>query len=146
MGGDAYRRLMARSKGGRTAQAKGTAHRWTSETARKAAKKLWATRWRKVNGMRIGVPAKKRASVDRQALRERYKNGRTETSAITYEGFIEGGHVWAECDGVSIRPISERTALRKLGHLPSPTPAIPLRVVTRIKLIDGKTVAFNEPE
>lgn len=141
MGGDAYRRLMARSKGGRTAQANGTAHRWTSETARKAAKKLWATRWRKVHGVRIGVPAKRRPAVDRAALRRQYSLWAGD-GIPCHPWYHPTDKTWHYSD----RIVSEVTALRKLGHLPSPTPAIPSRVLVRIKLIDGKPVAIAEPE
>ena len=55
-----YAMQLGRQKGGQIAQARGTAHRWTSEEARKAARKVWKTRWKmnKRIGIRLGRPAK----------------------------------------------------------------------------------------
>ena len=55
-----YAMQLGRQKGGQTAQARGTAHRWTSEEARKAAQKVWKTRWRmnRKIGIRLGRPAR----------------------------------------------------------------------------------------
>lgn len=138
MGGKAYRKLMAVSKGGRIARDNGKQHRWTSEEARKAAKKLWATRWRKVRGVRVGVPAKKRAPVRREAIRRQrcFDDG---TEGPWFDPFSRTW--WSQG-----RRVTERTALRKLGHLPSPLPPIPTRIITRIKLLDGgKLLAIPEP-
>lgn len=149
MGGAAYRKLVGNAKGGQTTAARGTAHKWTSETARKAANKLWRTRMRKVNGIRIGVPAKRRARTDRKALREQYAGGPYTYhahDAVNYDGiyyhFASAG--WYVREEGGDRSIGEVTALRKLGHLPSPYRPIPHKVLIRLKLINGKVVAFPE--
>jgi hypothetical protein len=114
---------VGRSKGGYSLHAKGKAHKWTSETARKAAKKLWRTRWRAMRAggktigspIRIGRPAMKRAAVDHQAMRVKYAFNIAAPGqpSAWYDPF---GHTWWDRG----QQISERTALRRLGHLPYP--------------------------
>ncbi|GAC1471509.1 MAG: hypothetical protein PVSMB7_23340 [Chloroflexota bacterium] len=101
--------IMGGSKGGK----KGKGYRWDSASARKAILKCWATRWRfnKTIGHRIGRSPRNRPVVKRQPLRDQY--ALTPRLGIRYAGDI-GWHLEAtgEC-------LSERTALERLGHLPS---------------------------
>jgi hypothetical protein len=105
---------------------RGTAHRWTSETARKAAIKSWTKR-RKFNkriGTRIGVKAARRQSVFRQPLRDYYAE--TPTRGITFNAFTQ---TWYRNN----RIVSERAALVALGHLPSAASYIPDTVTPIIR-------------
>lgn len=106
-----------RSKGGREAHRKGTRFCWTSEQARAAAQKAWKTRWRKAKGIRIGRPAKQRPAVNHAKLRTYY-------STRSYMGvqFDAKTNVWMQTDSHNkvTYPITERTALIRLGHLPPP--------------------------
>lgn len=130
---------IGRSKGGRTAQQRGTAHRFTREEASKAAKKLWATRYRMNQriGTRLGRPAKLKPMVRRQPIRDQ----RTWSAAwaqqfpiLVGEGqvlFDADLRQWFQWDQHLVRHyIGERTALRKLGYLPYPRKGtVPLRIV-----------------
>ncbi len=123
---------MGCSKGGATTQARGTANRFTSETARKAALKCWATRWRKVRGIRIGRPAKKRPSVDRVALRAQHQkaDGDPYGGVQFHYGYRPMLDCWTEVGPNGPRVINEVTALRKLGHLEYPRRGVvPVKVV-----------------
>lgn len=97
------------------AAAGGKAHRWTSETARKAAIKSWTKR-RKFNkriNARVGVQANRRPAMWREPLRAYYREN--PTRGITYWG----SGVWHRIDVSTgtVRAISERAALQALGHL-----------------------------
>lgn len=132
-----YRRLLGNSKGGQVAAQRKTAHRWTPETARKAAQKLWRTRYRvnKHIGVRLGMVLAKRPPVFRAPLRARYALGPdTNPAGIWYDPF---NRQWVRAGTV----LSERQALRQLGHLPGPNKQVPRRIITRIDLVKGKTVA-----
>lgn len=113
-GGSWLAQRQGNAKGGQIAQARGTGYRWDSESARQAALKAWQTRWRKVRGIRIGRRAKQRPRVLRAPLRAIYalepKNG------IQYSPALK---VWVITDDQGTRCLSERTALQKLGHLPT---------------------------
>jgi hypothetical protein len=109
-----YASQMARVKGGNVVQATGACTtRFTSETGRKAAQRLWKTRFRKHRGLRLGVPAHRRPTVGRAALRARYADGWT--AGVRYDAVTKTWMLGAY--GV-VRPITERTALARLGHLP----------------------------
>ncbi len=119
---------MGRSKGGLTAQQRGTAHRFTSAEASKAAKKLWATRY-KMNhriGTRLGRPAKLSAPVRRPALREKHVFFYGCPAGVYYlsSPWMEGLGIyqpqWVVRTADRTVGIGERTALRKLGYLPYP--------------------------
>jgi hypothetical protein len=80
-------RVMSGRRCGLLAAERGTAYRWTSETARKAAVKSWTKR-RKFNhriGTRIGVKAARRPAQWREPLREYYAEN--PTRGITYNTF-----------------------------------------------------------
>ncbi len=99
-------------KGGRRSQELGTANRFTPETARRAAHKLWKKKQRKVWGYRIGCK-KRRPKTARGPLRTFYLTH-------TLEGIkcvkTDTGYQWY----IDERCIGERSALRRLGHLPYP--------------------------
>ncbi len=107
-------RKKAQSKGALRLAELGLAHRWDSETARKAVNKRWKTRNRmnKRIGKRIGLPSKNRPPVDRAALREHYRFHLT--LGISYAQ--DFGWTRLMPNG-SIRPLSEKWALTYLGHL-----------------------------
>lgn len=120
--------VLGGQKRGLTAAASGKAHRWTSETARKAAIKSWTKR-RKFNGRigaRVGmVKNMRKPLMPRAALRAYYAEN--PTRGITYRPDTE---LWVrECfawpGNLTHRPISERAALQALGHLKSPRGYIP---------------------
>ena len=111
---------IGRSKGGVEAQRRGTAHRFTSEEASKAAKKLWATRYKmnlRINA-RLGRPAKLAAPVRRPAIRERHALTGPPYPLVGCNVITGKWYVSANEQDVSL--IGERTALRKLGYLPYP--------------------------
>jgi hypothetical protein len=111
-----YAQLIGRSKGGLTAQARGTAYKWTSEQATKAIKKCWKTKWGKGSriGVRLGRPAKLRPAVDRVALREYYSIHTVK--GISYNPIAASWNVGGGWTSIP-RVISEVQALRRLGHL-----------------------------
>lgn len=107
---------LGRSKGGTNKAAKGNrSGQFTSESGSKAARKLWRTRQRRVNGIRIGQSTKHRKLLDRKAIREAHQ---TPTSKLFYVAAYEQ---WFVDTGSSFNiPISEQTALRRLGYLKRP--------------------------
>lgn len=123
---------LASQKGGQTAQARGTGYRWDSASASKAAKKVWRTRWRvnKRLGVRVCRKPKNRPAVNHVALRAIYAGnpvkGIVYVSAVyRFDNLSELGH-WTLTDTHGTRRISERTALTRLGHLPSTYIPVPL--------------------
>lgn len=125
------RRRRAQSKGGFAIAQLGLAHRWTSETARKAALKRWRTRNRmnKLIGKRVGLPSKNRAPVDRQKLRVLY-------SVCPRLGIIYHQKMkqWLRLspNGSIVRPLSERWALTYLGHLGRQTGRVPREILAAV--------------
>lgn len=119
---------MGRSRGGTKAHATGKAYEWDSESARKAARRAWATRWRmnRKIGKRLGRPAKNRPAVDHKALRERYATGMAGHAGDHIIWFSPATSTrpacwWDDLYGYGNKRISERTALIRLGHLPPKT-------------------------
>lgn len=134
---------LGRSKGGRTAQARGTGHRFTSEEARAAARKLWDKRYpiNKRIGARLGRPCNLRPFVYRAPLRLKH---------VFYYACPPGVYYlenqWVERSNGQTRPIGERTALRRLGYLPYPRKHIvPVTVAPTpmVKPKRGKQPAFS---
>lgn len=125
---------VGRSNGGRAIHRLGLAHRWTSEEAKAAAHKVWNTRWKmKMRiGARVGRPAKNRTRVDHQAMRELHTD--SPVYGIQYVPPVQyidrRGHVgyWITGEGDEAVQISERTALTRLGYLPSPRGFVPRKV------------------
>lgn len=113
--------LVGVSKGGMAIQASGQAHRWTSETARAAAKKLWATRW-KFNhriGARLGRPSKLRPRVNRVRIRAQYVDPPPFKGILYHpptDAALKGHWSHTEDDGRT-RVISEKAALTRLGYI-----------------------------
>ncbi len=115
-----YAHLKGASKGGQVTASRPNKGRWTSETARIAAKRAWATRWRAVGRpnydgppLRIGRPRKNRPAVNRAAVRAQYALNPTEDGLI----YSRIGQCWY----LKGRQLSERAALKRLGLLPTHT-------------------------
>lgn len=107
--------LRGNSRGGSITATRPNPGRFTSETARKAARKVWATRWRYVPraGIRIGRKRKNAPQVNRASLRTLYSN-----NPINNVWFAPEVGLWQLDTGSQTRCITERTALQRLGHLP----------------------------
>lgn len=123
--------LMGNSKGALAIWASGHAHRWTSEEARRAAKKSWKRKGRMSKRLktRIGRKLARKPRLNRRAIRDAH---RLRTMAQT--GVYCCGHDWFHEDETTIRRISERAALRRLGYLPRPlkhpiNPALVTKVI-----------------
>lgn len=116
-----------RSKGGLAIARLGLAHRWTSESARRAALKRWRTRNRmnKHINKRIGLPSKNRAPVDRAVLRLQYAQ-HPRLGIIYCPVYREWQRLLPNGD---IRPLSERWALTYLGHLGRQASRLPREVL-----------------
>lgn len=111
--------LQGASKGGQTTAGRPNPGRFTSTSGRKAALKVWKTRW-KFNrriGTRIGRRAKPRPRIAREPLRQFY----TMTTKRDIR-FDAQQRLWYLAE----RPITERTALQRLGYLPKPGRFVPL--------------------
>lgn len=111
-------RVMSGRRCGLLAASRGTSHRWTSETARKAAVKSWTKRrkFSKRIGTRVGMKAARRPAQWREPLRAYYAE--VPTRGITFNTFTQE---WYRDN----RKVSERAALVALGHLPSKAGYIP---------------------
>ena len=103
------------SKGGLRIAELGVAHRFTPETARKAALRRWKTRTRisKRLGIRLGMKPKNRPAVKRAPIRAIHDvwQGAKPVQGVCYNSKLG---TWA-FEG---RIISERRALQRLGYLP----------------------------
>lgn len=102
-----------RSKGGLAIAEAGTAHRWTTETARKAALRRWKTRTKisKRLGIRLGNRIKNRSPVKHAPLRHLFSR----CEPVQGVWFDAGLQIWV----FNGRKISERRALQRLGYLPA---------------------------
>jgi hypothetical protein len=130
--GAAARRIAA-SKAGKASQASGRANRFTSESGSKASRKLWKTRQRKVNGIRIGVKlAGRKNRLDRIGLRVKFaetpKHGIRYVPESSLNPFRYG--FWERTDPTTgvVTVITERTALYHLGYLKQRVRFIPTKV------------------
>lgn len=127
-------RRRGQSRGGLAIARLGLAHRWTRETARKAALKRWRTRNRlnKQLGIRVGLSPKTRERVHRAQLRLKYglQTGKMRLG-IYYDYMDPAGWYRLSSDG-SIRPLSERWALTYLGHLGKQTGRVPREVLETV--------------
>lgn len=141
-----YAMQIGRSKGGLTAQARGTAYKWDSEAATNAIKKCWKTRWSKGRriGVRLGRPAKLRQKIDRQSLRDSY----SWTSGVAEQTTPRNNRIWYDprvkawycipavmATNTFGRLISETQALRRLGHLAGMHKSVPV----------GQAIPVNPP-
>ena len=122
-------RQMGRSSGGMHTQASGkVTTRFSAETGRAAALKRWARHPDTGRGYRLGQRFTKRKTIPRAPLRERY--AREPSKGIRYDVALKQ---WFITDTYSTRPITERTALRRLGYLTRPTDRIvPNTIVKKI--------------
>lgn len=120
--------VLGGQKGGLKSSNLGTAHRWTTETARKAAIKSWTKR-RKFNKLiqaRVGMRANRRAPLWRAPLRAYYAENPTrgiQFIPVFWQNWL--GPCWIRTTGDITRQISERAALTALGHLRSSSGYIP---------------------
>jgi hypothetical protein len=129
-------RQQGRRKGGLKTQALGLGHRWTSETAREAARALWARKRHKPLGssqgtrlgVRIGLRSNRRKPVLRAPLREHYAQHVVRGIAYIPADASTPGF-WSQMTEHGIQRISERTALTKLGHLRPYTGYVPDTIV-----------------
>ncbi len=98
----------------------GLAHRWNSESARKAALTMWEKKKKGASGRRLGYPVKRQDRIDHALMREYYSNirGTFGDGTIYYE---PGIGQWLAVMSIGRkyfnRVISERAALTRLGHL-----------------------------
>lgn len=98
----------------------GLAHRWNSESARRAANKMWKTKRKGKSGRRLGFPAKLTPRIDHQMMREYYS--KFTEQGISYNENTEQWERWASADELErycgqMVSMSERAALTRLGHL-----------------------------
>lgn len=104
---------MGRRKGALKMAEEGTAHRWDSETARKAALKSWKSRrMNKRIGVRVGLKAARKKPLWRAPLREYYAEHPTKGIWFDHDCACW----WRRVSGEPY-VISERQALNVLGHL-----------------------------
>lgn len=122
-----YAHLKGAQKGGRTTASRPNPGRFSSETARKASLARWQGRHRKNGhvGLRLGLQRKRtRPEVSRAHLR--YLYARVPRLGIRFDTRFGVWHAGCELRRVANgdlvfmwgERISERTALRRLGHLP----------------------------
>lgn len=123
--------LQGAQRGGRTSQATGHGHRWSSETATKAARKLWDKKYR-VNQRiqkRLGYPHARQEPLDYPLLRTRH--AAAPVDGIWYDA---QSCTWMIQDDLGTRRLGERTALQRLGYLPHtsiPAPGTTIAVIPR---------------
>lgn len=109
-------RQMRSAKGGTAQQAKGVAPRFTTESSRAANAKRWARHPPTGRGYRLGARLVRRKPVPRQPLRDHY--ALNPHRGVQYSPALR---CWFVTDDYGTRPIGERSALIRLGHLPRPT-------------------------
>lgn len=119
-----YHHLRGASRGGTYTAGRPNPGRFTSDSGRKAAQRLWKGRYRMNQrvGMRLGLPSRRAPRVKRGPLRTYYAAHPTNKIHC----FLRQGEVnrydWFLIDGFICRQISERAALQRLGHLKKPSP------------------------
>jgi hypothetical protein len=127
-----------RSKGGLTSAARGVAHRWTSEEAKKAHKKSLGKLCTRI-GVRVGRRAKRRPAVKRAPLRERHCFPNV-VEGITFDPVSRKWIVHQAPDSLTVpmwREIGERAALQRLGYLPTKRKGFVPTSTTRIKPLNS---------
>lgn len=114
-----------RIRGGVTAHQKGNAPVLTSESGREVATRFWKRVKRsKRTGRSMRHTLCRRRALDRKALRYLYT--RVSRNGVRYDG-----QAWVIEDDLGRREVSERTALKWLGHLPG-REQMPLEVVKQL--------------
>lgn len=134
---------LGRSKGGSMKAARGnTAGNFTSETARKAAKKLWAKRFRMLPRSKTRIMRRQSLAgkkLDRIAIRKLHTHKAWLVDGIQYHPEYE---MWVIMGLTGNRRITEQTALRHLGYLQRPRKGImPVKIVSEVILRNGKFIA-----
>lgn len=135
-------RQMDRRRGGQTVAKAGTAYRWTSAKARKAALRRWrGTRRRRSTGKHFVRLATRPALTQamRQTIRDEHAHPNPQ-QPLWYD-HIAGQ--WWIADGGQYRAqaISERAALVRLGHLKSYRGYVPDVIVKVINVRTGTAIA-----
>lgn len=106
-----------------------TAPQFTSVSAKAAITKRWAKHPVTRTGMRRGARLIRRKPVARQPLRDRYTLA--PVRGVQYSPALK---VWVLTDEFGTRPITERTALIRLGHLPKARESfVPVEIVKKVK-------------
>ena len=120
---------MGVSKGGKMIHALGKAHQWTSEEARKAARKGWKHKGRLATriGIRVGRSAKRRPRVVRAPLRAQYAwvTGQGPRPLVWFDQGLGQWFAVSILNPLAIYKVSERAALVRLGYLPSAHGPVP---------------------
>lgn len=120
---------MLNANRGIVSYATGAGARFDSTSGRKAVQKRWAKHPQTRLGIRKGARLVRRSPVSRGPLRERYSL--SPCRGIQYSPALK---VWTITDQHNTRPITERTALRKLGHIPYPDDKIrPIQIVKGVQ-------------
>lgn len=140
------RKQVERRKGAQVIHRTGQAHRWTSETARKAARRRW--RRRQTATDRHGTRTWRGKYIVRLARRPAITAAMRETIRAEYSQIPKNGLFWGQGndngtgqwwiidiqgDRMSQRRISERAALVRLGHLRSYHGFVPEKIVGRTR-------------
>jgi hypothetical protein len=145
------RKQVERRKGAQAIHRTGQAHKWDSETARKAARR----RWRRRQGVndRKGTRTWRGKFIVRLARRPAVTAAMRETIRAEYSQIPKDGLFWGHGDdsgtgqwwvitilgcAITQRRISERAALVRLGHLRNYHGYVPEKIVGRTH---GTTVA-----
>lgn len=108
---------LGRSKGG---QLTGPEHQFTSATGSAAVRKRWERHPVTRTGMRLGARLVRRKAVKREPLRQHYASN--PTRGIRYVNGL--GWFYDAAERGQFVQISERTALKRLGHIPTRTKRI----------------------
>jgi hypothetical protein len=98
----------------------GLAHRWTTESARKAALTMWKKKKKGASGQRLGFPVKRAERIDHATMRKLYSVYRAfePVLIVSIVSYDPDQCVWrVTTQGQQGRIISERAALTRLGHL-----------------------------
>jgi hypothetical protein len=125
---------LGRINGALKLQRTGKSGNFTSETARAAINARWAKHVMTRFGFRKGARFVRRAPVKRAPLRARY--AMNPTRGVQY---VPNLRVWTVTDDHGTRPITERTALIRLGHLPRRNDAIiPVEITAQLGTSSAK--------
>lgn len=145
--------LQGNSKGGQMTATRPNSGRFTTASGRKAAQHAWKTCWRALRApgndsppIRIGRARKYRPAVDRAAARARYSGN--QVNGVWFDPEVENWYGVTDTPTYHcIRRITERTALRRLGHLAYPRKYWqPDSTDTVVKVVTGITSASTRPK
>lgn len=120
---------MGVSKAASKGHANGNAPQFTSESGRKAVAKRWAKHPITRTGMRRGARLVRRKAIPRGPLREKYS-----LNPVRGVQYFPTLKVWLLTDENGTRPITERTALRRLGIIPKERETlVPVEIIREVK-------------